>query len=220
MQPLHRHAAWVPPYSDPEWAYQGWPSSRPPHHQPPYSCLDHNCRPRDIRLWRSDSCGQYAVPCHQQEVAQEGIVFSKARLLKMKEDMQSWLQGLIQALYDHTAKDNWEKLKSHLNDTMAANIPTKMKSMKWQQPWMTADICRKSRRSHQLYKKCKRTGRAAVREAFQSAKRETSKWVKRARVNTLTFLSSEDSWTVIPSYFGRTWRPWSKTALGMWPDLT
>ena len=47
---------------------------------------------------------------------------------------------------------------------------------------MTADIRRKSRRKHWLYKKYKRTGSAADREAFQSPKRETSKWLKRARV--------------------------------------
>ena len=62
------------------------------------------------------------------------FVFSKARWLKMKEDVQSWSQGFIRALYDHTVEDNWKKLKSHLNDTMPANIPTKMTSTKWHQP--------------------------------------------------------------------------------------
>ena len=43
---------------------------------------------------------------------------------------------------------------------------------------MTAHIRRKSRRKH----KYKRTGNTADLEAFHLAKRETSKWVKRARV--------------------------------------
>ena len=59
------------------------------------------------------------------------FVFSKVRWLKKKDDVQNWSQGFIRALYDHTVEDNWKKLKSHLNDTMATNIPTKMTSTKW-----------------------------------------------------------------------------------------
>ena len=47
---------------------------------------------------------------------------------------------------------------------------------------MTADICHKSRLKHRLYKKNRRTRSTADREVFHSAKRETSKWVKRVRV--------------------------------------
>ena len=92
-------------------------------------------------------------PVINRKSSRKVFVFSKARWLKMKEDMLSWSQGFLQALYDHNVKDNWKKLKSYLNDTMAENTPMKMTSSKWQQPWMTADIDCKSNRKHQLYKK-------------------------------------------------------------------
>ena len=66
---------------------------------------------------------------------------------------------------------------------MKAHIPTKVTSKKWHQPWLTADIRRKTRRKHRLYKKARRTGSTADWDAFKSAKKITSASVKRARIN-------------------------------------
>ena len=126
MQPLHWCAALIPSHSNPDGAYQ---SSRHPHHQPPYSGQHHNCCPEDIWPWWDYSCVQHAVACHQQEKSPRKIfVFSKARWMKMKEDIQSRSKDFIHALYDHSVKDNWKNLKSHLTATMAANF-----LWRWQQ---------------------------------------------------------------------------------------
>ena len=100
------------------------------------------CRPTLVKTTTvvqriSDHDGAIVVDSTQSPVInrkspRKVFVFSKAWWLKMKEDMQSWSQGFTRALYDHTVEDNWKK--SHLNDTMATNIPMKITSTKWHQP--------------------------------------------------------------------------------------
>ena len=65
---------------------------------------------------------------------------------------------------------------------MKAHIATKMTSKKWHQPWLTADIRRKSRKKHRLYRKAKRTNCSADWDAFNETKKLNSRNIKRARV--------------------------------------
>ena len=121
----------------------------------------------------------------------------------MKEDTQSSSQGFIQALYDHTVEDNWNKPKSHLNDTMAANIPMKMTSTT---PTVSPD--RKTGSTRNI------RGQDVLQIGRPSSQqRNTLKWVKRARVkhiNTRIIGGLMDGGT---KPFGGTWTPSRKTAL-------
>ena len=110
------------------------------------------------------------------------FIFSKAQWNSMKTDMLNFSTSFLESYKTRSINQNWNDIKSCVESTMNANIPTRTISGKNHKPWLTSDIRRLSSKKHRLYKRAKRSGKPEHNQKFQEVKNLCSKKVKKTRV--------------------------------------
>ena len=111
------------------------------------------------------------------------FVFSKAKRNSMRTDIMNFTSSFLETYMSNSVQVNWNNIKTSIENTMNANIPTRTTSMKNHKPWLISDIWRLSRRKHRLYRRAKSSGKASHLLKFQNVTKLSSKQVKKARVN-------------------------------------
>ena len=110
------------------------------------------------------------------------FIFSKAQWNSVKTDVLNFSTSFLESYKTRSINQNWNDIKSCIESTMNANIPTRTISSKNHKPWLTSDIRHLSRRKHRLYKRAKQSGKPEHNQKFQEVKNLCSKKVKKACV--------------------------------------
>ena len=125
----------------------------------------------------------------------------------MTTDVMNFTTSFLESCKTRSINQNWNDIKSCVESTMNANIPTGTISDKNHKPWQTSDIRRLSGRKHRLYKRATRSGKPERNQRFQEVKNLCSKKVKKAHVKCIKRRglgglqdgNSKPSWSYIKS---------------------
>ncbi|KAI8488562.1 hypothetical protein Bbelb_335910 [Branchiostoma belcheri] len=121
------------------------------------------------------------VPTYTKKAPRRIYIFSKANWGKIRELFDVFAQEFINSINKHTVEENWTTLKNKILDLVSSHIPSKTTSKRQHLPWMNAELKRKTRRKHRLYKKAKKSKNPVHQEQFRHIKKETARDLKRAR---------------------------------------
>jgi hypothetical protein len=80
----------------------------------------------------------------------------------------------------HSLEDNWAYFKNTITSAMDKYIPHKMSKKRHNLPWFTPVVRRCIRRKQRLYKKAKKLGTTAARQAYKQHKHATQKCIRQA----------------------------------------
>ena len=142
------------------------------------------------------------------------LIFSKAQWNSMKTDVLNFSTSFLESYKTRSINQNWNDIKSCVESTMNANIPTKTISGKNPKPWLTSDIRRLSRRKHRLYKRAKRSGKPE--HLIRSSRKSRTSVARKSRrpvLNILTDVSLVGWKTEIRNHSGHTSSRCGKKAL-------
>ncbi|KAJ8029979.1 hypothetical protein HOLleu_29537 [Holothuria leucospilota] len=93
--------------------------------------------------------------------------YSKGDYATMRRDTRGFCIKYFNGGQDmRTVEENWQLIKSFLEKTVKANIPTKMTKSRKSLPWITDTIRRLVRRRNRLHAIFKKTGKADVRKRW------------------------------------------------------
>ena len=123
-------------------------------------------------------------------------LYSKADWNKLRAKTLDFKEEFMEKYSDRSVDDNYESLKSHVNNIIDDHVPSKMSTTRFNVPWITPAIKRMCRKKQRLFNRAKRTRKPRHWDSFKSHKRDTLRALRKARwsyINNILQLSLEEN---------------------------
>ena len=110
----------------------------------------------------------------QRPTRRKIYLWTKADIQGLRNSMDTFSQGFTtEHTSQHPVESLWTSFKSGCLQALDANVPSKMTTQRYSQPWITKDLKRLSRRKHRAYNRYLRTHSARDHATYKRLKNET-----------------------------------------------
>ena len=120
-------------------------------------------------------------PSFIKKKPQPYLLLSKANWDKMKCEMSAFSAEFHKQSSLKSVDENWDLFKNALQKTISENVPSRTPKSKREHPWISANIRRKIRKKHRLFKKAKKSRDPDHFSQFKSFKKSTQKDIRDAK---------------------------------------
>ncbi|CAG2253661.1 unnamed protein product [Mytilus edulis] len=122
-----------------------------------------------------------AIAMHPKPTQRKIYIWKRADIEKMKSDAQE-LSEKFHGLYNaqSSISEMWEFIKTGLKNIQDKNVPSKMSSTRFHQPWINGTIKRITRRKKKAFKKAQTTKTTKDIKRYKTIKKSSQKECKKA----------------------------------------
>ncbi|CAG2244812.1 unnamed protein product [Mytilus edulis] len=117
-----------------------------------------------------------AIAMHPKPTQRKIYIWKRADIEKMKSEAQE-LSKIFHGLYNAQSSilEMWDFIKSGLKNIMDKNVPSKMSSTRFHQPWINGTIKRITRRKKKAFKKARTTKSTKDIKRYKNIKKDLTK---------------------------------------------
>ncbi|CAG2226323.1 unnamed protein product [Mytilus edulis] len=117
-----------------------------------------------------------AIAMHPKPTQRKIYIWKRADIEKMKSEAQE-LSKVFHGLYNAQSSilEMWDFIKSGLKNIMDKNVPSKMSSTRFHQPWINGTIKRITQRKKKAFKKARTTKSTKDIKRYKNIKKDLTK---------------------------------------------
>ena len=120
-------------------------------------------------------------------------IWKKANIDAMIKETEQFSTELLNETELVDVENMWASIQQHLKNMISKHIPTKQKSLKYHQPWITTKLKRLARQKQRAWTKAKSTKLLKHKEKYKSLKKQTRCENRKAYSEYVRELTEEDS---------------------------
>ena len=113
-----------------------------------------------------------AIQAHRQKPTKRRIqLWNKANLGQMRQDTEQFSQNFcVKYDFNSNIPDMWNDIKTFHDSNMNKNVPSKISSSRFNQPWINRQLKQLSRQKKRAYRKAKQSGKDRDLKCFKMLK--------------------------------------------------
>ena len=131
---------------------------------------------------------------YPKPVKRKIYLWKRANMDHLKESMLSFVKDYMEEYGIETDINIlWEKFETRCTELMEENIPSKMTSTRYSQPWINSEVKRLSQRKKRYYRRAKKSGKQRDWRNFNDIKKEAQRVCQETYNNYISGMLEEDN---------------------------